>query len=89
LVGTTGSAIRNCKNGKSRCRNFDGGNFRIRSDSPVLGMVTFDPVTYSSGLTVDIEGNLPPLDTFEGWAAGPRQKPSWEYVRHGMVLSFK
>jgi hypothetical protein len=89
LVGTTGSAIRNCKNGKSRCRNFDGGNFRIRSDSPVLGMVTFDPVAYSSGLTVDIEGNLPPLDTFEGWAAGPRQKPSWEYVRHGMVLSFR
>ena len=47
------------------------------------------PDTYYAAFTLDIEGNLPPLDTLEGWAAGPRQKASWEFVPHGMSFSFR
>ena len=89
LVAAAANSIQNCQNGKSKCRDFDGGDFHIRSDSPAFGMVTFDPSAYYTSLTLDIEGNLPPLDTLEGWAAGPRQKASWIFVPRGMSLSFK
>ena len=89
LVAAAANSIQNCQNGKSKCRDFDGGDFHIRSDSPAFGMVTFDPSAYYTSLTLDIEGNPPPLDTLDGWAAGPRQKASWEFVPRGMSLSFK
>ena len=89
FVAAVSGSIQNCQNGKSKCRDFDGGDFHIRSDSPAFGMVTFDPSAYYTSLTLDIEGNLPPLDTLDGWAAGPRQKASWEFVPRGMSLSFK
>ena len=83
------TAIQNCDHGKSRCRDFDGGDFHVRSDSPVFGMVTFDPVAYYAGFTLDIDGNLPPLDTLEGWAAGPRQTASWLYEPVGTRFIFR
>ena len=91
LVAYTGSAsaIQGCQNGRSRCRSFDGGDFHLRSDSPAIGMVTFSPDDYYAAFTFDMDGNLPPLDTVEGWTAGPRQNPTWLYKPHGIVVSFQ
>ena len=86
LTGTTGSAIQNCLNGKSRCLNFSDGDFRLRSDSPAIGMVTFDPSAYYTALTLDLDGNLPPLDTLVGWTAGPRQQASVEWHPRGATM---
>ena len=49
-------------------------------------MVTFDPVVYYAVLTLDLDGNLPPLDTLEGWTAGPRQQASVEWHPRGATV---
>ena len=86
LTGSTGTAVQNCLNGKSRCLDFLKGDFRLRSDSPAIGMVTFDPSAYYTALTLDLDGNLPPLDTLVGWTAGPRQQASVEWIPMGLML---
>ena len=86
LTGTTGSAVQNCQNGKSRCLSYANNDFRLRSDSPAIGMVTFNPDAYYAALTLDLDGNLPPLDTLEGWTAGPRQKASVEWHARGATV---
>ena len=86
LTAASGTAVQNCQNGKSRCLNFPGGDFRLRSDSPAIGMVTFDPVVYYAALTLDLDGNLPPLDTLAGWTAGPRQQASVEWHPRGATV---
>ena len=86
LIDATGTAVQNCQNGKSRCLNFPGGDFRLRSDSPAIGLLTFDPDTYYAALTLDLDGNLPPLDTLEGWTVGPRQQASVEWHARGATF---
>ena len=80
------TAVQNCQNGKSRCLSYANNDFRLRSDSPAIGLVTFDPDTYYVALTLDLDGNLPPLDTLEGWTAGPRQRASVEWHARGATF---
>ena len=78
--------VAECLSGKSRCLDFAHGDFRLRSDSPAIGMVTVSPVAWHDALTFDMDGNMLPMDSIDGWTAGPRQLASAEYVPRGLML---
>ena len=80
-----GTAV-GCLSGSARCLNFSTGDFRLRSDSPAIGMVTISPVAWHDAFTFDMDGNMLPANAVDGWTAGPRQLASVEYVPQGLML---
>ena len=81
----TGSAT-DCKNGKSRCLRYARGDFRLRDDSPCLGMVTVDPEADRNYLTLDMDGNPLKLDSLAGNTAGAHQMWSVHYEPQGFLM---
>lgn len=81
----TGSAT-DCKNGKSRCLSYAKGNFRLRDDSPCLGMVTVDPEADRDYMTLDMDGNPLKLDSLAGNTAGAHQMWSVHYEPQGFLM---
>ena len=82
LSGTTTG----CSNGKSKCVSYHKGDFRLRDDSPCLGMVTFDVERYRSYATLDMDGNPLDLRSLAGNTAGAHQKWSVHYEPRGVML---
>ena len=84
---TSGSGkVVDCQNGKSKCVSFAKGDFRLRDDSPALGMVAFDPVDYLEYATLDMDGNPLKLDSLAGNTAGAHQMWSVHYEPHGLIM---
>ena len=75
-----------CTNGLSRCVSFARGDFRLKSNSLALGLVTHDPVRYAKFAALDVDGNPLMLDSLAGNAAGAHHDWSVKYVPQGVLL---
>lgn len=76
--------VEDCEAGRSKCVNFTDGDFRLKGNSPALGMVTLDPVKCFQYVSLDMDGNPLKFSSLAGNTAGAHQ--NWSVEPGGLIL---